>query len=132
MLQVLVADDDAVQLELRGKLLETGGYQVALACSPAETLRLLPLADLVVMDLRFRNTRGDADPQEGLSLIRNIRGAGFRAPVIVISGWPEELVGSPEERLVSRIMVKPVGLKALLEAIREVLNGVGAPFRNPL
>ena len=121
MARVLVADDDATQLELRGKLLETGGHCVSLACCPGETLRLLPAADIVVMDLRFRNGRGEPDAQEGLSLIRNIRRSGFRAPVIVLSGWPEELVGSAEERLVSRVMVKPVGLDALLAAIAESL-----------
>ena len=121
MSQVLVAEDDAVQLELRAKLLETGGHQVSLACCPDEALRLLPSADVIIMDLRFRNRQGDPDAQEGLLLIRKIRDAGCQAPVIVLSGWPEELVGSPEERLVSRVMVKPVGLAALLAAIADLL-----------
>jgi CheY-like chemotaxis protein len=120
MSRVLVADDDATQLELRAKLLETGGHQVSLACCPAETLRLLPAADVVVMDLRFRNVRGEPDAQEGLSLIREIRGSGSAAPVIVLSGWPEDMEGTPEERLVSRVMVKPVGLAALLAAIEAI------------
>ena len=120
MSRVLVADDDATQLELRAQLLELGGHQVSLACCPEETLRLLPSADVVVMDLRFRNARGEPDAQEGLSLIRGIRGSGCAAPVIVISGWPEDLDGTPEERLVSRVMVKPVGLAALLAAIESL------------
>ncbi len=120
MSRVLVAEDDATQLELRAKLLELGGHQVSVACCPEETLHLLPSADIVIMDLRFRNARGESDPQEGLSLIRHIRESGCTAPVIVISGWPADLDGTPEERLVSRVMVKPVGLAALLAAI-EVL-----------
>src|SRR5690242_20239810 len=100
MPRVLVADDDATQLELRAKLLESGGHQVSVACCPQETLRLLPSAEVVVMDLRFPNPQGEPDVEEGLSLIRNIRESGCAAPVIVISGWPEELQGSPEEGLV--------------------------------
>jgi CheY-like chemotaxis protein len=119
MPRVLVADDDATQLELRAQLLESGGHQVALARGPKDTLRQLDSADVVVMDLRFPNAEGEADAREGLSLIREIRGSGCRVPVIVLSGWPEELVGSPEESLVSRIMVKPVGLAALLDAIAQ-------------
>ncbi|HLK51212.1 MAG TPA: response regulator [Bryobacteraceae bacterium] len=121
MPRILVADDDPTQLELRAKLLETGGHQVSVACCPSETLRLLPSADLVVMDLRFRNQKGDSDANEGISLIRRIRESGCRAPVIVISGWPQDLEGRPEERMVSRIIAKPVGLAALLTAIAEVL-----------
>jgi CheY-like chemotaxis protein len=119
--RVLVADDDAAQLELRAKLLEAGGHQVSLACCPAETLRLLPSADVVVMDLRFRNARGEPDAQEGLLLIRDIRESGSALPVIVLSGWPQDLEGTPEERQVSRVMVKPVGLAALLAAIEALI-----------
>ena len=122
MPRVLVADDDAAQLELRAKLLETGGHQVSVACCPEETLRLLPSADVVIMDLRFRNARGEPDAAEGLSLIRHIRESGCGAPVIVLSGWPADLEGHPEEHLVSRIMVKPVGLAALLAAVAASLT----------
>src|SRR5690242_10905936 len=117
MPRVLVADDDATQLELRAKLLEAGGHQVSVACCPQETLRLLPSAEVVVMDPRFPIPHGHPDVAEALALFRNLRESGCAAPVIVISGWPKELQGSPEERLVSRIMVKPVGLAALLAAI---------------
>lgn len=122
MPRVLVAEDDPTQLELRAKLIEAGGHQVSLAICPADALRLLASADVVVMDLRFRNAQGKPDAQEGLSLIRGIREAGSRAPVIVLSGWPEDLEGSPEEALVSRVMVKPVGMAALLAAIGELVT----------
>src|SRR5690348_12052961 len=122
MSRVLVAEDDATQLDLRAKLLETGGHQVSVACCPEETLRLLPSADVVIMDLRFRNARGEPDAAEDLSLIRHIREAGCAAPVIVLSGWPADLEGHPEERLVSRIMVRPVGLAALLAAVAASLT----------
>ena len=64
-----------------------------------------------------------------MALIRRIREAGYRLPVVVLSGWPEDLYGEPEEAMVSRIMVKPVGIPVLLETI-EVLTSVSAPSRN--
>lgn len=132
MCRILVADDDVRQLELRGLLLEAGGHEVSLAFCPSEALRQLTVAEVVIMDLRFPNAQGDPDPAEGLKLIRQIRESGCRAPVIVISGWPQDLEGTPEARLVARVMAKPVGSEALLAAIGESLSGASAPVRNPL
>ena len=122
MSRVLLADDDATQLDLCARLIEAGGHQVSPAFCPAEALRMLSSADVVVMDLRFRNAQGEPDPEEGLSLIRHIRESGCRLPLIVMSGWPEELQGSPELGLVSRVMVKPVQIRALLATIHELLT----------
>jgi hypothetical protein len=47
--------------------------------------------------------------------------------VIVISGWPEDLSGTPEERMVSRVMQKPVAIESLLGAIAELATGGSAP-----
>lgn len=121
MARVLLADDDCTQLELCARLIEAGGHQVVPAPCPSEALRHLSSAELIVMDLRFRNPEGDQDAQEGLALIRNIRESGCVAPVIVLSGWPEELRGSPEEKLVSRVMIKPVRMAVLLAAIGELV-----------
>jgi DNA-binding response OmpR family regulator len=56
-----------------------------------------------------------------MALIRRIRHLGYRAPVIVLSGWPADLYGQPEERLVSCILLKPVSIRELLHAIRGLL-----------
>jgi len=132
MPRILVADDDAAQLDLRRLILEAGGHQVSLAIRPSDALRQLASADLVIMDLRFPNARGDDDPAEGLFLIRAIRDSGYRGPVLVLSGWPQDLEGQPEEQLVSRVMLKPVGMQALLQAIGELVTESSAPFQNPL
>ncbi len=131
MARVLLADDDATQLELCARLIEAGGHQVTPAFCPSEVLRQVSSADIVIMDLRFRNADGDPDAQEGLALIRRIREA-CAAPVIVLSGWPEELRGSPEEKMISRVMIKPVRIPVLLAAVRELVSGASAPSRNPL
>ena len=124
MSRILVVDDDAVQLDLRKQLLEVAGYQVETALSARQTERRLENApaDLVILDLRFPNALGEPDAQEGLALIRRIRDLGCRVPVIVLSGWPDDLYGEPEERLVSCILIKPVNTREFLDTIRGLLT----------
>ena len=123
MSRILVVDDDALQLDLHKQILEIAGYQVQVAQSSPGTVRCLEKApaDLVIMDLRFHNDEGVSDPRVGIALIRRIRDLGCRAPVIVLSGWPEDLYGQAEERMVSRILVKPVRTSELLHTIGELL-----------
>ena len=124
MCRILVADDNWQQLELRKLLLEQVGHQVAVAWSVRETMRQVELgnAELVIMDLRFPNAAGEPDASEGLALIRQIRECGCQVPLIVLSGWPQELYGSPEESMVSRVMLKPVRASVLLETIAELVG----------
>ena len=124
MPRILVADDDPVQLDLRKMVLETAGHRVDVAVSAISALRHIEsdFADLVIMDLCFPNATGEQDAAEGMALIRRIRELGSAVPVIVLSGWPEKLYGQPEERMVSRILVKPVKTPTLLDAIRELVD----------
>jgi|SRR3954454_19552957 CheY-like chemotaxis protein len=123
MSRILVVDDDAVQLDLRKRLLEIAGYHVDTALGAQQTEHQLENAptDLVILDLRFPNALGEPDAREGLALIRRIRDLGCRVPLIVLSGWPEDLYGEPEERLVSRILIKPVPPREFLDTIRGLL-----------
>lgn len=121
MPRILIVDDDAAQLALLGRLVEAGGYQLSLAFGVSEALRQLAAADAVVLDLRLPNAQGSADAAEGLRLIRSIRESGSRAPVIVMSGWPEDLDGTAEAQLISRVLVKPVGIRALLGTLAELV-----------
>ena len=122
MSRILLVDDDVVQLDLYAHLLEIAGYRVDIALSASQAERRLENVDLTIMDLRFPNALGESDPQEGIALIRRIRHLGCRTPVIVLSGWPNDLYGQPEEQLVSRILVKPVAIRELLQAVRDLLS----------
>ena len=126
MHRILAADDDVLQLELRKTLFEGEGHEVVAALTTRQTAREVKRGpiDLVVMDLRFPNAEGKADCREGLQLIRWIREIDSRVPIIVLSGWPEELEGRPEEQMVSRVMMKPVKAAMLLDAARELLAAV--------
>ncbi|MCU1234062.1 MAG: response regulator receiver protein [Candidatus Solibacter sp.] len=127
MPRILVADDDPIQLDLRRTVLEMNGYQVDTALSVASTLRLIQAnpTDLVILDLRFPNDAGEADPEEGMALIRRLRELAFTGPIIVLSGWPEELYGRPEESMISRILLKPVKIQMLLDTVRALLTSPG-------
>ena len=131
MSRILVADDDLDQLAVNKLLLEAMGHEVVVARCPSEALQELERSapGLFMMDLRFPNAAGQPDSREGTALIRRIREAGYQLPVVVLSGWPEDLYGEPEEEMVSRIMVKPVEIPVLLETIAE-LTSASAPSRN--
>ena len=120
---ILAADDDPVQLDLRRILFESAGHRVIGVLTTRQTTRAVAAGEiqLVVMDLRFPNGEGKSDPLEGLQLIRNIRELDRTVPIIVLSGWPEDLEGTPEEQMVSRVMMKPVRPAQLLAAAQELL-----------
>jgi len=122
MSRILVVDDDIVQLDLYKQLLEIAGYQVEIAITAPQAVRRLghAPADLVIMDLRLPNALGESDPQEGLALIRHIRDLGYGTPVIVLSGWPDDLYREPEERLISCILIKPVPPHELFAAVHSL------------
>ena len=87
MARILISDDDAIQLDLRKQLLEIAGYEVDVAFSAYQTVHHIQRRqpDLVIVDLRLPNERGEADPNEGLALIRRIREIGCRIPLLVLS-----------------------------------------------
>jgi CheY-like chemotaxis protein len=123
MAHILVADDDIEQVTLHKSLLEALGHQVDTALSAYDVLRLLAerTPDVIVIDLRFPTVA------DGLALIRGIRDAACRQPLIVLSGWPDDLYGAPEEAMISRIVVKG-SVRVLLDAIAEVIAAAGYAF----
>ncbi len=117
MPRILFADDDPQQVKLHKLLLESLGHEVSVAADSEEALREAERgwADLLFLDLRFPVS------EIGLDLIRRVRKIGCSKPVVVLSGWPDELYGHPEEKLVSRVMVKPVPVAKLQAVIEELV-----------
>jgi len=126
MYHILAVDDDPLQLELRKAVLESAGYSVIAALSVRATTRALERGkvDLIVMDLRYPNVQGESDCREGMRLIREIRELDANVPIIVLSGWPADIEGQPEEQMVSRVLLKTVRPAALLETARELLPAI--------
>ena len=125
MYRILDADDDPVQLKLRKTVLESAGHEVVCALTARQTAREIERGTihLVIMDLRFPNEEGESDCREGLQLIRRIRELDGKVPILVLSGWPEDIDGEPEARMISRVMMKPVKPSALLAAAGDLLGG---------
>jgi response regulator NasT len=118
MCRLLVADDDVQQLGIRKLLLQAAGHEVAVAQDAPEARRLLEelRPDVLVMDLRLPKLK------DGLSLIRCVDEQRLAAKIIVLSGWTEELCDLPEEKLVSRVLGKPIRNVHLLEAINAAVS----------
>ena len=124
MCRLLIADDDLQQLGIRKLLLEAAGYEVTVAENAPEARRLLVelRPDVLVMDLRLPKLK------DGLNLIRCVEEQRLPAKIIVLSGWTEDLLDLPEEKLVARVLGKPTRNEDLLQAIRVAISSAA---RNP-
>ena len=116
MCSLLLADDDVQQLAIRKLLLEASGHEVAVAETAAQagSLAAQLRPDAILMDLCLPKLK------DGLGLIREVARQGMSSRLIVLSGWIEELLDLPEERLVACALGKPFSHERLLEAIETV------------
>jgi len=118
----LIEDDDAVRRALH-LLLKANGYDVlafptvAGLTDDAEVLRAACLvADLVIPD-------GD-----GLSLLHDMRSAGWSGPAILISGHlTDDLAARALEQGYTLVLPKPIGDTVLVNAIGRLLGNRVAP-----
>jgi CheY-like chemotaxis protein len=113
MLPILLIEDDADQLAIRKLLFERLGYPVAIANSAAVALEEIRehRFGLAIMDLRLPTA------DEGKALIRVFRERAPGMRIIVLSGWIEDLEGSPEAALVDSLLRKPVRPKTLIATV---------------
>jgi hypothetical protein len=116
MARILLVDDGVDQLTIHRVLLEGLSYQVATAISAEAALEEITqsLPDVIALDLRM------PEVPDGLGLIRTIREQGCQAPIIVLSGWPDDIYDTPEEQMVSRVLMKG-DVRELLQTIKELL-----------
>jgi DNA-binding NtrC family response regulator len=83
---ILIIDDDASVLTSLALLLKQSGYASVAATSPVEAIERLRdrHVDLVIQDMNFsRLTTGD----EGIELLREIKGACPDLPVVLMTAW---------------------------------------------
>lgn len=117
---VLYVDDDIDLLDSMKLVLEAKGFAVETAASAEEGLRAFRrrAPDLVIVDLMMEEI--DA----GTSLIRELRLAGNRAPVFMLSSVGDQLHQSVDTAALglSGVFQKPVSFDALLKAIRQQLG----------
>jgi DNA-binding response OmpR family regulator len=117
--RVLLIDDSALVLEVTRSILQTAGYDVAIAMTVEafETERRDHPPDLIVIDVQMPEVFGD-------DLAGTLRGAyEVTTPMILLSSLDEsELARRAEEAEIEGFVTKRSGPAALLAKVREVLG----------
>jgi DNA-binding response OmpR family regulator len=79
--RVLLVDDDPEIGAFLATLLDLEGMEPSVAASAADALALAPGAQAAVVDVAMPDV-------DGLTLCRQLRAAGFTAPILVVSARP--------------------------------------------
>jgi len=117
MARILIVDDEEMDRVLERAILEKAGHELFYAGDGHVALAVCRESDieLVVTDL--------AMPEfNGLRFIKELREAGFRMPLIAISGWAKDQLDLAEDYGADLTLFKPIDGDALLKAVQELLN----------
>jgi CheY-like chemotaxis protein len=120
---ILLVDDDEVLRHTLATVLEKHGYDVTTAASVPEALKLITAGsyDVLLSDLHMPG-KGD-----GLTVVSAMRHANPKAVTILLSAFPEMDAAAQAILLqTDQILVKPMNIPALIEAIEQRL-AMGAP-----
>jgi CheY-like chemotaxis protein len=120
---VLLVDDDEVLRQTLAAVLQEHGYDVTTAGSVPEALKLITTGsyDVLLSDLHMPG-RGD-----GLTVVSAMRHANPKAVTILLSAFPEMDAAAQAILLqTDQILVKPMNIPALIEAIEQRL-AIGPP-----
>lgn len=131
--QVLVVDDDPKLRELLRRYLDENQFEVSLAQDAASMARLTQRHrfDLIVLDLMLPG-------EDGLSIVRRLRGAADRTPIIMLTAKGDEvdrILGL--EMGADDYLPKPFNPRELLARMHAVLrrqptpDSPGAPSAEP-
>jgi CheY-like chemotaxis protein len=120
---ILLVDDDEVLLHTLAIVLQEYGYYVTTAASVPEALKLITAGsyDVLLSDLHMPG-RGD-----GLTVVSAMRHANPNAVTMLFSAFPE--MGAAAQAILlqtDQILVKPMNIPALIEAIEQRL-AIGPP-----
>jgi CheY-like chemotaxis protein len=122
---LLVDDDEAVRYML-ATVLEKHGYEVTTAASVPEALKLISSGsyDVLLSDLHMPG-KGD-----GLTVVSAMRHANPKAITILLSAFPEMDAAAQAILLhTDQILIKPINIPALIEAIEQRLASEPPPSR---
>jgi CheY-like chemotaxis protein len=113
---ILLVDDDEVLLHTLAAILAEHGYKVTTAASVPEALKLISASsyDVLLSDLHMPG-KGD-----GLTVVSAMRHANPNAVTILFSAFPDMNAAAQAILLqADQILVKPMNIPALIEAIEE-------------
>jgi CheY-like chemotaxis protein len=123
---ILLVDDDEVLRQTLAAVLQQHGYEVTTAASVPEALKLITAGsyDVLLSDLHMPG-RGD-----GLTVVSAMRHANPKAVTILLSAFPEMDAAAQAILLqTDQILVKPMNIPALIEAIEQRLASGPSPSR---
>lgn len=115
-MKVLLVDDDADQLELRGLTMAKAGHEICAAGTVQAALRLAAEQhpELAVVDLNMPTQ------EAGLRLIRGLKKLDVRMRVIVLTGADaKQLEKLPERALVEKVFTKGNASRQLVTHLKD-------------
>jgi len=118
--RILFVDDEESMVNLNRQRLELLGYQVKSTTKPVEALEWFKAEpnqfDVIITDMTMPRMTGDRLAIEVLKIRPHM-------PVIICTGYSERMSAKKAEALGARKYVeKPIGIRNLASAIREVLD----------
>jgi DNA-binding response OmpR family regulator len=117
--RVLLVDDDPEICDFLATLLDLEGMQPQVACGAAEALRVAPGAAAALIDVAMPEV-------DGLTLCRQLRAAGFRAPILLASARPgPELPAQAAEAGADGFVRKPFDNADLVARLQRCLETAG-------
>ncbi len=115
---ILLVDDNADGMMARRSVLQELGYTVVPARCGSEALKLAAKEnfDLVITDYRM-------SPVDGLELIRQLRESQYTKPIILLTGFAENLGLKPESTGADAVIQKSANeIVNLVRATKRLLN----------
>jgi CheY-like chemotaxis protein len=118
--RVLCVDDEKTVVGAMQSMLERLGYHVTARANSTEALEVFrddpEGIDLVITDMTMPNMTGKELARELISIRPDI-------PIILCTGFSEQIDESRAKKIgINAFMLKPVGMKAMADTIREVLD----------
>jgi CheY-like chemotaxis protein len=119
--RILCVDDEAIIVNLHRKMLTRLGYRVETFTDPAAALSMISASmdgiDLIITDMAMPVMTGDR-------FVEAVRQVQPNLPVILCTGYRDRVSEKTATRLnINMVLDKPVELKQLASAIRDVLDG---------
>jgi len=127
---LLVEADEDLRGVISGQLLRDG-FHVYQAVSTAEVRAWFPvLVGQDAVDLLVFDVSGRGGDRSAITVVRELREAGCRLPVLFLSALPDAVVSESATELAAFVLSKPFSLEGLAETALDVIDG--ARVRTPL
>jgi CheY-like chemotaxis protein len=119
---ILVVDDEFSVAEVLESVLADAGHEVVTAINGSQALERLEekRPDLVLLDFMM-------PIMDGPTMLKQMRKSPSHRdiPAVIMSSLPESTIAAAARGLYARCLRKPFKLRAVLEAVEDVLNRQG-------